>query len=236
MGGTLRAALGGLGVLATLLGALAVAAPAAVAETAPLSTLVSAAASVGPRDLFVAGSAALGLSLLRAAVTSRGSRLVSGSAAGSRRFAAVVADEPETATAPDGTLAAEALDETVDRAVGGDERAGEEVGERLRRLAVARLAREGWDRESADRAVATGTWTDDRTAAAFLSGDDGPVATLRSRLRLWLDPERERERRIRRTVAALDAVAESAANADAGAAADAGPEGTEREPAGGAEP
>lgn len=208
---TLRAAAGGLGVLATLLGALAVAAPAAVARTAPLSTLVNAAATVGPRDLFVAGSAALGLSLLRAAVSSRESRLVSGSPAASRRFAAVVADEPETATAPEGTLAASEVDEAIDRAVGGDERAGEQVGDRLRRLAVARLAREERDRASADRAVAAGTWTDDRTAAAFLSGDDGPTPTLGSRLRLWLDPERERERRIRRTVAALDGVAESPA-------------------------
>jgi hypothetical protein len=206
MAGTLRAALGGLGVVATLLGAMAVAAPAAVAETAPLSTLVSAAASVGPRDLFVAGSAALGLSLLRAAVTSRESRLVSGSAAGSQRFAAVVAEDPETATAPEGTLAANDFDEAVERAIDGDDRAVEEVTERLRRLAVARLAREGLDRESADDAVAAGTWTDDRTAAAALSREDGPVATLGSRLRLWLDPERERERRIRRTVAALDGI------------------------------
>ncbi|QPV62075.1 hypothetical protein I7X12_15170 [Halosimplex litoreum] len=219
MAGTVRAALGGLGVLATLLGALAVAAPAAVAETAPLSTLVSAAASVGPRDLFVAGSAALGLSLLRAAVTSRESRLVSGSAAESRRFAAVVADEPETATAPDGTLAANEFAEAIERAVDGDDRALETVDERLRRLAVARLVREGMDCESADRAVAAGTWTDDRTAAAFLSEEDGPVATLRSRLRLWLDPARERERRIRRTVAALDEVAESAADEEPGGAA-----------------
>lgn len=244
MGGVFRAALGGLGVLATLLGALAVAAPAAVAETAPLSTLVSAAAAVGPRDLFVAGSAALGLSLLRAAVTSRESRLVSGSPAASRRFAAVVADDPETATAPGGTLAATEFDETVDRAVGGDERAGEEVRERLRRLAVARLTREseGRDRESADRAVAAGTWTDDRTAAAFLSEEGGPVATLGSRLRLWLDPDRERERRVRRTVAALDEVAGSATNTESDGVATASHESAEEAPAatddgtGGSEP
>ncbi|WP_135365471.1 DUF7269 family protein [Halosimplex halophilum] len=209
MGGVLRAALGGLGVLATLLGALAVAAPAAVAETAPLSALVDAAAAVGPRDLFVAGSAAVGLSLLRAAVGSRESELVGGSPAASRRFAAVLADEPETATAPEGTLAASELDESVERAVAGDERARGAVEDRLRRLAVARLTRAGRDREAADRAVAEGTWTDDRTAAAFLSEADGPVAALRSRLRLWLDPERERERRIERTVAALDDLAES---------------------------
>jgi hypothetical protein len=236
MVGTLRAALGGLGVLATLLGALAVAAPAAVAETAPLSTLVSAAASVGPRDLFVAGSAALGLSLLRAAVTSRESRLVSGSSAASRQFEAVVADEPETATAPEGTLAASEFDDAVERAVDGDERALAELGERLRRLAVARLTREGWDPEGADRAVAAGTWTDDRTAAAVLSGEDGPVATLGSRLRLWLDPERERERRIERTVAALDEVAEPTADHEsvrgASASSESGPEGSRTAEAG----
>ncbi|WP_436932767.1 DUF7269 family protein, partial [Halosimplex halobium] len=123
-------------------------------------------------------------------------------------FAAVLADEPETATAPEGTLAAGDLDESVERAVAGDERAREAVEDRLRRLAVARLTRTGRDREAADRAVAEGTWTGDRTAAAFLSGADGPVATLGSRLRLWLDPKGERERRIERTVAALDGLAD----------------------------
>jgi len=96
--------------------------------------------------------------------------------------------------------------------VGGDERAGEAVDERLRGLVVARLTREGYDRAAADRAVATGGWTDDRTAAAFLAGEGGPVPTLGSRLRLWLDPESERERRIRRTVAALDDFADAEAS------------------------
>ncbi|WP_436906704.1 DUF7269 family protein [Halosimplex marinum] len=219
MGKTLRAVLGGLGVLATVLGALAVAAPSAVAETEPLATLVGAAAAVGPRDLFVAGSVAVGLSLLRAAVASRESRVV-GDPAASRRFAALLAEQPENATAAEATLAASEFDEAIERAVGGNDRAIGTVRDRLRRLAVARLAREGYDSEAADRAVAAGEWTDDRTAAAFLAGESGPVSTLWSRLRLWVDPERERERRIRRTVAALDDLADPETSDRQGASAD----------------
>ncbi|WP_415382936.1 hypothetical protein [Halosimplex sp. TS25] len=208
MHGPLRAAFGVVGAFATGLAVLSVGAPDLVAETEPLATLVGAASALGPRTLFVLGSAAVGLYLFGAVWKSPEERLVEGDRSGAERFERLVTDAPETVTAPDRTLAANDFDAAVDRAVDGDERAMDQIRDRIRRLAVARLERGGWDDDSAADAVATGKWTDDRIAAAFLSGADGVVPSLRSRLRLWLDPATERERRVRQTVAAVDAIAE----------------------------
>ncbi|WP_436923603.1 DUF7269 family protein [Halosimplex amylolyticum] len=206
MRGPVRVAFGVVGVLATLLGVLSVSAPSLVAGTEPLATLVDAASTLEPRALFVLGSVAVGFYLVGAVWKSPEDRLVSGDRSGTERFERIVADPPGTVTAPDRTLVATEFDATVERATTGDERAMDQIRERLRRLAVARLRRSEWDGDSSDGAVASGEWTDDRTAAAFLSGDEGPVPSLRSRLRLWLDPAAERERRLRRTVAAIDAL------------------------------
>lgn len=59
-------------------------------------------------------------------------------------------------------------------------------------------------REAATRAVDAGTWTEDSLAAATLAGPGGPRPSLWARLRHWLDPTAERERRIDRTLAALE--------------------------------
>ncbi|WP_123537117.1 DUF7269 family protein [Halosimplex salinum] len=209
MRGALRGAVGAVGVLATLLGALAVVAPSFVADTEPLATLVGAASGVGPRDLFFLGSAAVGLYLAGSVLQSPDARLLAGDAAASERFDGVVADPPESVTAADRTVTGNAFDVAVERACAGDERALEQVRERLRALAVARFTRAERDSESASRAVAAGEWTDDRTAAAFLSEDDGPYPSIWSRLRLWLDAETERERRIRRTVEGIDALGDT---------------------------
>ncbi|MFC7142155.1 hypothetical protein ACFQMA_20250 [Halosimplex aquaticum] len=206
MRGPVRTAFGVIGVFATLLGLLSVGAPSFVADTEPLATLVGTASTVEPRTLFVVGSAAFGLYLVGAAWASPEDRLVGGDCSGADRFERVLAAPPETVTAPDRTLVADDFDAAVERANDGDERAMDQIRERLRRLAVARLERDGWDDGSAAEAVASGEWTDDRTAAAFLSDAGATVPSLRSRLGLWLDPATERERRIRRTVAAIDAL------------------------------
>lgn len=55
---------------------------------------------------------------------------------------------------------------------------------------------------TAKAAVEAGEWTDDEAAAAFLAGETVPSPG--ARLRLWLAPERERRRRIERTVTAIE--------------------------------
>ncbi|SDQ26775.1 Yip1 family protein [Natronobacterium texcoconense] len=85
------------------------------------------------------------------------------------------------------------------------ERATAEVVERLDEGAIRTLrARRGLDRHSAREAVRSGTWTDDRVAAAFLSTDVGQP--LEERLRGAIDPGKAFERRVRRTLSAIDEI------------------------------
>lgn len=240
MRGPVRVAFGIVGVLATLLGVLSLGAPSFVTGTEPLATLVSAASAFEPRTLFVVGSAAVALYIVSSVWTSPDDRLVAGDRSAAERFEQVIADPPETVTAPHRTLTGRDFDAFVERATAGDERATERVRDRLRRLALARLARDGpnQDRDAAEAALASGEWTSDRTAAAFLSGDGGPVPSLRSRIGLWLDPAAERERRISRTVAAIEELSDStAADGERGVTdgedADEEPADSERVPSGG---
>jgi len=212
MRSSFRAVVGGVGAFATALGLLSVATPSVVAETEPLATLVGVASGVEPRTVFVLGTVAVGLSVARAVWRSPDARSV-GDDRATERFERVLETPPEVPTAADRTLTANAFEATTERAVDGDDRAMDDVRDRLGGLAVARLRRGTAEPSRAERLVATGEWTDDRTAAAFLSADEGPVAPFRSRLRLWLDPETERRRRVRRTVAAIDALPDPVAPA-----------------------
>ncbi|WP_459194840.1 DUF7269 family protein [Halosimplex sp. J119] len=212
-----RTAFGVVGVLATLLGVVAVVSPSIVTGTEPLATLAVVLGGIDPRTLFVFGSAAVGLYVAVSSWRSSGARLVGDDRDGVARFERALAEPPETVTASDRTLAGNDFDAAVERAVAGDGRAMDGVRDRLRGLAAARLDRAG----CSDESIASGEWTDDRTAGAFLSEDAGPVHSLRSRLRFWLDPETERDRRVRRTVAAIESISESTSNGtdrDAGTA------------------
>lgn len=86
----------------------------------------------------------------------------------------------------------------------------ESVREPLRRALVETLRQAGWDDGDIDRALASGDWTSDRTAAAVL--DDGvepPERSLRRRLWAWLFPERALRHRTALAVGAIARVAES---------------------------
>jgi hypothetical protein len=83
------------------------------------------------------------------------------------------------------------FDAVVDDGVGLRERlfgdGREQVRRRLRETATQTvMRRENCGRERARESVATGTWTDDRDAAAFLGGDEGPTPPLSSRMRAAL--------------------------------------------------
>lgn len=68
----------------------------------------------------------------------------------------------------------------------------------------------GCDEATAERAVATGAWTDDRIAAAFLATDrDAPTFTISERALAWLAPRRTLDRRVERTLDAIEAHADS---------------------------
>lgn len=67
----------------------------------------------------------------------------------------------------------------------------------------------GCDEATAERAVETGEWTDDRIAAAFLATEqEAPSFTLTERALAWLAPQRTFDRRLGRTLDAVETHAE----------------------------
>lgn len=86
----------------------------------------------------------------------------------------------------------------------------ESVREPLRSALVGVLRQAGWDDGDIDRALASGDWTSDRTAAALLEdGVKPPERSLRRRLWAWLFPERALRHRTALAVGAIARVAES---------------------------
>jgi len=82
------------------------------------------------------------------------------------------------------------------------------IREGLRAAAVDVLVAYGGDDESTARErLATGRWTDDAYAAAFLAGEPPPAPSLRDRLRAAAGRESTLQRSVRRTVDAIAAVA-----------------------------
>ncbi len=129
---------------------------------------------------------------------------------------ALVTDAPER-TAADHPLSGEGLADAIEAAGRAARESGSvedglaEVRPALRSALVAALVRGGSDRAAVERALADGSWTDDRAAAAVL--DDGvipPDRPLRRRVDAWLFPERAV---VRRTGRAVQAVAEAADDA-----------------------
>jgi hypothetical protein len=69
----------------------------------------------------------------------------------------------------------------------------------------------GTDPEAAERTIERGTWTDDREAAAVVSGAvEPPRRSFRERLRAWLRPGSVARRRLDRAAGALAVAAEEA--------------------------
>ncbi|RKD88130.1 DUF7269 family protein [Halopiger aswanensis] len=81
------------------------------------------------------------------------------------------------------------------------------VRERLADGAVRTLrAKRGLEQSAARAAVRSGTWTDDDIAAAFLA--DGVRQPVEERLRAAVDPGGAFDRRVRRTLTAIESIAD----------------------------
>ncbi len=191
-------AFGALGTLVTLVAAAIVFAPEVVAGVEPVTGVADALDEVDTRQLLLVASGVVG-----AALSVAGWRASQSARASEDEFEAATAEPPESVTAARHRLTAANLDDEFDAAIAGDEAAIGRVRDRLSETAIRAYAHANeCERATARTAVDRGTWTDDRTAAASLAGDDGPTYSLTSRLRLWLDPESERDRRFDRTVRA----------------------------------
>ncbi|MBV0900243.1 DUF7269 family protein [Haloarcula salina] len=186
------AVFGTVGLSATALAAALVFAPAALGES-----LVAVAGALDPSLALVGGSLLVGLCAALAA-------WLGGDDGGSgTAFDAAIDYPPEAVTATESALVAAEVDAAIGDAVAGDDEAMDAVTRRLTEAATtAHAVGAGVPRESARRAVRSGAWTEDAVAAALL--DPSEPHSLLARLRLWLDPESERRRRIRRTVDAIE--------------------------------
>jgi len=203
------AVFGTLGALATLGAAALVVAPDLLLSVPAVAGAVEGLSGTDPNAVMLAATLVVGVYVALAARSSASERTLTPVSDAQRRFDRAVGNPPEAVTAGRRTLTAADLDADVDAAVasGGDQL--QAVRDLLADVAAGTYAETYHvTPEAGQAAIAAGTWTDDRVAAAFLGGADGPEASLLSRIRLWLTPERERERRIERTVAALETLLE----------------------------
>jgi hypothetical protein len=182
-----RYAVGAVGLLGTVIAVALVYAPTAMESSQPVELLTEALPTERPGVLIAGIGLVVGLA---ASVLSRfGTR---------ESVSSLVTAPPEHATA-----SAPRTGGRFDYLLAhGDD----DLHETIRTTAVETLVQQtGRDRQDARTAVERGTWTDDRLARALLGTPGFP---LLSRLRAWLDPEAERQRRVRRTVAAIERVHE----------------------------
>lgn len=163
--------------------------------------LVETVGSLDPTIALVVGSFAIGCCGLLAAWLTGGI-----SQTDRTPYDTAVENPPEAVTAVDSELVGADVDAAVEEALAGDDDAMNAVVSRLRGTATAVYATaNGVSQSAAADAIAAGTWTDDRVATALLAART--PQPLLARLRLWLDPESERERRIRRTVDEIERLA-----------------------------
>lgn len=195
-----------LGALATVVAAVLLFAPALVLSLPSVAALASLAETVNVRQVLLAGSLLVGLYLTIAARSA--TRSVREGQSGDA-FDEATTNPPEAVTTARQRRTAEDLDDAIETAIEGDDDALEAVRTRLRETVTAAYARTtGCSDAVATQAIASGDWTDDRTAAAVLADETGPSHSLWSRLSLWLDPETERRRRLTHAVRAARGLTE----------------------------
>jgi hypothetical protein len=190
------------GVAATLFGVGLLLAPSLV-YVQPIEDATTAVTEVDPATLMFAGGLVLGLYFVF--VSRTGVADYTWSSDVERQFEKRLANPPEAVTADRQFLAADTVSGDVHSAIrsGGPHLAS--VQALLYETATSAYAEAANTSEAAaENAIEGGTWTNDRLAASFLAGSAGPETSRRDRLRLWLRPQKERHRRIDRTLAAIE--------------------------------
>lgn len=189
-----RTVVGAVGLVVTLLGIVLVLVPGAVLSIHPITLATASIPTEDPATLLLVIGFVVGL------VATVVSRSTTGTDA-----TPIVEHDPETVQTTGRPGPGRRFDRELDRP-DGDVAAIEEL---LRSTAIETLVQQaGLDHEAARDAVERGRWTDDRIAAALVGHRSQP---LLARLREWLDPVAERERRVRRTVEAIEAIGEGRA-------------------------
>lgn len=196
--------LGGLGGLLTGLAAGLVFVPDLLLDTGPVEVALGTISGIDPTTLSMWTVIAVLAVLAVVSWSPTGSGQRPGHGAESA-FDRALTEAPEAVTDDHRQVVATDIDADLAQAIidGGGQFVA--VREALFQTVVSVYAEyESVDPETRSQAaVAGGEWTDDRTAAAFLAEADGPTPTLLARVRLWLTPERERRRRVDRTLEAI---------------------------------
>lgn len=204
------AVFGALGLLATGFGFGLLFAPDLLLDIEPIGEAVDVLVGLDQTRL-VLGASIVAVLYVALAARSRPSPGLTGTdLAGERRFESTLTSRPEAVTADRRGLAAAGIDLDVEAAIEASSPiAGSQIQSALGATAASVYASAtNTDEQLARTAVERGEWTNDRVAAAFLAGEGGPTPSVWARLRLWLVPERERERRIDRTITATERLQE----------------------------
>lgn len=200
--GLRRVAFGSLGVVATAFGLLVLLVPG-LARVGPAAPLLDAIEGMAPgRVLLLAGALAVGALFVGARTAGDDS---TGDEQLDRRLGQLATAPPEQVTAGQDQVAAAALDADVRIAIEEGGQPYRDLQTVLETTATAAYADAvGVTRDRAAETVAAGRWTRDPLAAALLAGEDGPTFGRGRTLRLLAVPARERDERIRRTIAAIE--------------------------------
>ncbi|MCD2204892.1 DUF7269 family protein [Halobacterium sp. KA-6] len=200
---------GGLGVLALALGTVYTFEPGLATQLPGLSLVETRLGDTDPNHLLTAVGGVLSLYALLGAWG--GSITPTNPAAGSAsRYDGAQERPPERVIDDDRTPVTEAVPSTLDAtSLTEDETA--EARTLLRDTTEALIATADATPEDA---LADGAWTESQLAAAFLSDAGDVEYSVWSRLRRWLDPERERARRVRVTAREVEAFAAHRTEAD----------------------
>jgi len=185
-----RTLVGAVGLLGAAIALGLVVAPESLGSVRPVAVLADALPADKPELLLLGLGAVVGL----------GASTIAYSVGGDGRAGPLVDQPPETVNAQTPSRPGRVFD----RQLAGQSESNTDVREPLRTAAIETLVRHrGVDPADAREAIGRGTWTDDQVAAAFLGR---PNQSLPARLRHWLDPDGERQRRVNRTVAAIERV------------------------------
>lgn len=201
---------GGLGVLALGVGLIYTFEPGTAAQLPGLSIVEHTLQDTDPNLLLTGVGGALSLYALLGAWAG-GSQPTRNTSNSASRYVDAQELPPERVIDDDRTPVNEIIDADLEAAELTDE-AATEAQLLLRETTRAMLAT---TTENPEDALEDGSWTDTHLAAAFLSNADDIEQTVWSRLRLWLDPDRERARRVRVTAREVESVADDIAQEDA---------------------
>jgi hypothetical protein len=184
-----RTLVGAVGACSLAVGALFMYAPEYATRAAPLDAARRTLGGVDPSMLLVGVG---GTFSLYAVLAAWAASVTSTAEPSTTRYGAAQAEPPEAVT-DDSRASVTALVGSAFTDPGREEAAAA-AREELRTTVRAALDAAGRDGE---QALAEGSWTDSRLAAAYLSESGDVVPSVWSRLRRWVDADRERERRFR---------------------------------------